>query len=211
MKKAGCICILFLFLFANIQCSSGPKTIGPPYSGALVDQYSSAPNRLLVIETKVGTMKIQLFDKIAPNHIAQIMKLAQDGKYDSLTFHRVKEGFIQGGDPYSKGDDQSVVGSGGMGSLLKAEFSDIPFQRGVCGMALGSNENSASSQFFICAENQHGFTHRYTVWGQVVDGYATLDSIASFANNKKYHHASDGSVNPWRDAMMTKVFIQEQQ
>jgi peptidyl-prolyl cis-trans isomerase B (cyclophilin B) len=155
-------------------------------------------------------MKIQLFDKVAPHHVAQIVKLVQDGKYDGTTFHRVKSGsLIQGGDPNSKDDDLSNDGLGGMGDLLKAEFSDVTFMRGVCGMALGSDINSASSQFFICVKDHSDWDRNYTVWGQLVDGYATLDSIASLGSIGKYPKSSDGSVNPGKDAVMMKLSIEE--
>ncbi|MDP4219622.1 MAG: peptidylprolyl isomerase [Bacteroidota bacterium] len=211
MKKIFSRGCLFLLLLANVHCASGPKTMGAPYAGAVLDKYCSDPHRLLVIDTKQGTMKIQLFDKVAPHHVAQIMKLVQDGKYDGTTFHRVKAGsLIQGGDPNSKDDDLSNDGLGGMGDRLNAEFNDGEFFRGVCGMALGSDVNSASSQFFICVKDHSDWDHHYTVWGQVIEGYATLDSIASLAATGKYPKASDGSVNPGKDAVMTKLYIEEQ-
>ena len=211
MKKIFLLGCLAIFLFANLNCSGGTKTSTAPYSGAVVDRYSSNPNRFLVIETRQGTMKIQLFDKVAPNHVAQITRLASEGKYDGTTFHRVMVGsLIQGGDPNSKDDDESNDGIGGMGGQLNAEFSEVSFMRGVCGMALGSNVNSASSQFFICVKDHANWDHHYSVWGQLVDGYATLDSIASLGNGGKYPRSSDGSANPGKDAVMTKVFIEEQ-
>jgi peptidyl-prolyl cis-trans isomerase B (cyclophilin B) len=203
----GCIISLLL---TSLNCAAGSKTASAPYTGAVLDKYCSDPNRFLVIETKQGTMKIQLFDKIAPHHVAQIVKLCQDGKYDGTTFHRVKTGsLIQGGDPNSKDDDLSNDGVGGMGDQLTAEFNNAGFMRGVCGMALGSNINSASSQFFICVKDHSDWDHHYTVWGQLVEGYATLDSIASLGSAGKYSKSSDGSANPGKDAVMTKLFIEE--
>src|SRR5438105_4144416 len=106
----------------------------PPYTGAELDKYCSNPKKLLVIKMKTqGTMKIQLFDKVAPGHVAQITKLAQEGKYNGCTFHRIIRGFmIQGGDPNSKDDNLANDGSGGMGEKLKAEFSSIPHVKGIC-------------------------------------------------------------------------------
>jgi cyclophilin family peptidyl-prolyl cis-trans isomerase len=211
MKRIFYLGCLALFLLTNLNCAGGSKTINAPYTGAILDKYCSDPNRFLVIETKQGKLKIQLFDKVAPHHIAQIIKLAQDGKYNGTTFHRVKAGsLIQGGDPNSKDDDLSNDGVGGMGEQLKAEFNDVSFMRGVCGMALGSDVNSASSQFFICVKDHSDWNHRYTAWGQVVDGYATLDSIASLALVGKYTKTSDGSVNPGKDAIILKMYIEDQ-
>ena len=211
MRKISSVGLLLLLLGVNLNCSSGSKSLTAPYSGAVLDKYCSNPNRFLVIETKQGTMKIQLFDKIASHHVAQITTLAHDGKYDGTTFHRVKAGsLIQGGDPNSKDDDLSNDGVGGMGDQLKAEFSEISFMRGVCGMAIGSNINSASSQFFICAKDHSDWDHHYTAWGQIVEGYPTLDSIVSLASTGKYTKSSDGSVNPGKDAVIIKVYTEEQ-
>ncbi len=210
MKKTLYLAYLGLLLFANLNCGSGSKTITAPYTGAVLDKYCSYPNRLLVIETKQGTMKIQLFDKVASRSIGQLLMLAQSRQYDGTTFHRVKDGsLIQGGDPNSKDEDLSNDGVGGMGGPLKAEFNDVSFMRGVCGMAIGSDINSASSQFFICVTDHSDWDHHYTAWGQVVEGYATLDSIASLAHGGKYSKTSDGSVNPGKDAVMTKVYMEE--
>src|SRR2546423_8961495 len=103
------IIILSLLLITTVSMSQAkvtPVTDKPPYSGPALDKYCSNPKRLLVIETKQGVMKIQLFDKVAPNHVAQITKLAKAGMYDGTTFHRCISGFmIQGGDPNSKDDN----------------------------------------------------------------------------------------------------------
>lgn len=210
MKKIFYLgCFAFL-LFVNLNCAGSSKTVSAPYSGAVLDKYCSNPNRFLVIETRQGKMKIQLFDKVALHHVAQITKLAQQGKYDGTTFHRVKAGsLIQGGDPNSKDDDLSNDGVGGMGDQLNAEFNEVDFMRGICGMAIGNNINSASSQFFICVKDHSDWDHHYTAWGQLVDGYTTLDSIVSLASGGKYSKTSDGSVNPGKDAIMTKLFIEE--
>ncbi|MEP7234183.1 MAG: peptidylprolyl isomerase [Ignavibacteriota bacterium] len=173
---------LAIFTFFSATISSQPLvtkvTDGAPYTGAELEKYCSNPKRLLVIETKQGTMKIQLFDKVAPNHVAQITKLAADGKYDGTTFHRCIKGFmIQGGDPNSKDDDLSNDGTGGSGQPLKAEFSAIHHARGVCSMARTNDPNSATSQFFICDANAGSLDNQYTVWGQLVSGYDVLDKI----------------------------------
>jgi len=210
MNRLIYLCALAAFAFVNIHCSGSGKTTVVPYTGAKLDQFTSNPGRFLVIETKQGTMKIQLFDKIAPHHIAQILKLAEARQYDGTTFHRVKAGsLIQGGDPNSKDDDLSNDGIGGMGEKLHAEFNGAGFERGICGMALGSDINSASSQFFICVKDHSDWNHHYTAWGQIVEGYATLDSIASLGESKKYTRSSDGSVNPGKDALITKVYVEE--
>ena len=175
---------------------------GPPYTGEALEKYCSNPKKLLVIETTQGTMKIQLFDKVAPNHVAQITQFAQDGQYTGCTFHRTIKGFmIQGGDPNSKDADLSNDGTGGMGSPLNAEFNNIPHVRGICSMARTNDPNSATSQFFICDATASSLDHKYTVWGQVIEGYDVIDKIEDLP-----HLSGD---NPGKASQMTKVYIEE--
>ncbi|MEL6947721.1 MAG: peptidylprolyl isomerase, partial [Pseudomonadota bacterium] len=104
----------------------------------------SAASNTLVLRLKSGDVKIRLRPDLAPAHVERVTKLANEGFYDGLKFHRVIEGFMaQTGDP--KGD-----GTGGS-SLpdLRAEFNNAPFVRGVLGMARSMSPNSANSQFFI--------------------------------------------------------------
>ncbi len=97
----------------------------------------------LYIDLKDGRVVIEMRPDLAPNHVAQIKKLAREGKYDGVVFHRVIEGFMaQTGDP-------TGTGSGGMGEMLKSEFSKEPHVRGSVSMARTSDPNSARSQFFI--------------------------------------------------------------
>ena len=97
----------------------------------------------LYIDLKDGRVVIEMRPDLAPKHVAQIKKLAREGKYDGVVFHRVIEGFMaQTGDP-------TGTGSGGMGETLKAEFSKEPHVRGSVSMARTSDPNSARSQFFI--------------------------------------------------------------
>jgi peptidylprolyl isomerase len=100
-----------------------------------------------------GTVIIDLFEEVAPQHVARITTLAQEGAYDDVVFHRVIEGFMaQTGDvEYGRmGQDMRYAGRGGSQYPdLPAEFSEITFDRGVIGMARAQNPNSANSQFFI--------------------------------------------------------------
>ncbi|MBS1904140.1 MAG: peptidylprolyl isomerase [Bacteroidetes bacterium] len=209
---------LALFVFAvlslvSVSCSAQLKKVedNPPYSGPTLDKYCSNPKRLLVFETVLGTMKIQLFDKVAPNHVAQITKLAKDHMYDGTYFHRIIPGFmIQGGDPNTKDADPSNDGMGGMGDRLKAEFNEVKHLRGVCSMARTQDPNSATSQFFVCNATASMLDHQYTVWGQLVQGYDVLDKITALHDSGKYQqNPADGSVNPGKDALITKAWVQE--
>lgn len=200
---------LFLIVLSLLAFSVRAQNTAP-YTGADLAKYCSNPNKLLVIETPQGTMKIQLFDKLAPHHVAQITKLAKEGKYDGCTFHRVLRGFmIQGGDPNTKDNDLSNDGSGGMGDRLQSEFSDVTHKRGVMSMARTNDPNSATSQFFMCHGNATMLDHQYTVWGQVVSGYDVLDKIVDLDKSSKYPKSGEGSINPGKDAEMKKVYIEE--
>ncbi len=129
-----------------------------------------------------GVIEIDLFEDVAPGHVAQIAALAEDGFYDGVVFHRVIDGFMaQTGDgQFGKleGGNMGRAGTGGSDLPdLKAEFSDLSFDRGVVGMARASDPNSANSQFFIMFAPAPHLNGAYTVVGQVTSGLDVLDSI----------------------------------
>ena len=128
-----------------------------------------------------GTIVIDLFEETAPLHVAQISALAQAGNYDGVVFHRVIDGFMaQTGDVENgvMGMDLSRAGTGGSEFVdIPAEFSDLPFERGVIGMARAQNPNSANSQFFIMFEPGYFLNGQYTVVGAVTEGMDIVDAI----------------------------------
>ncbi|MEM6389514.1 MAG: peptidylprolyl isomerase, partial [Pseudomonadota bacterium] len=103
-----------------------------------------------------GTIVIDLLEDVAPGHVDRMTALAAEGAYDDVVFHRVIDGFMaQTGDVEFGlfGMDMRYAGRGGSeGPDLSAEFSDIPFERGVVGMARAQDPDSANSQFFIMFE-----------------------------------------------------------
>ena len=128
-----------------------------------------------------GVITVDLLEDVAPNHVAHIAALAADGIYDNVVFHRVIDGFMaQTGDvQYGKaGADTSRAGMGGSDKPdLKAEFSEVPYDRGIVGMARSSNPDSANSQFFIMFAPGHFLNGKYTVVGKVTDGMDVVDAI----------------------------------
>lgn len=135
-------------------------------------QVNTNPAEKLVMETSKGKVVIALRPDLAPNHVAQIKKLASEGFYDGIIFHRVIAGFMaQTGDPTGTGTGGSKLPD------LKAEFTDTPYVRGTVGMARSSSPNSANSQFFITFGNAGFLNGQYTVFGQVVDGMDVIDAI----------------------------------
>jgi peptidylprolyl isomerase len=128
-----------------------------------------------------GTIVIDLFEDTAPLHVAQITAIAEAGSYDGVVFHRVIDGFMaQTGDVENgvMGMDLSRAGTGGSEFAdIPAEFSDLPFERGVVGMARAQNPNSANSQFFIMFEPGYFLNGQYTVVGEVTEGMELVDQI----------------------------------
>ena len=125
----------------------------------------------LILTLDTGDVTIETYPDKAPEHVARIKELADEGFYDGIPLHRVIDGFMaQMGCP--RGD-----GTGGSKKPnLKAEFNDVSHQRGVCSMARASNPNSANSQFFICFDDASFLDGQYTVWGKVVDGMEHVDA-----------------------------------
>lgn len=123
------------------------------------------------ITTPKGDLVFTFYSDDAPQHCAAFIKLAEAGFYDGTTFHRVEPGFvIQGGDPEGNG-------TGGPGYNLKAEFNDRPHVRGTVAMARASSPDSAGSQFYVCLDDARFLDKQYTVFGQLTDGFETLDAI----------------------------------
>jgi peptidylprolyl isomerase len=127
----------------------------------------------IVIDTTKGRVVIKLRPDLAPQHAARIKLLARDGYYNNVPFHRVIEGFMA-----QTGDGTKFNGTGGSKyPNLPAEFSNVPFKRGIVGMARTSDPNSANSQFFIMFADGSSLNGKYTVVGEVVSGMDVVDTI----------------------------------
>lgn len=128
-----------------------------------------------------GTVTIDLLEDVAPRHVAQITAIAAAGGYDNVVFHRVIDGFMaQTGDVENgkMGQDLRRAGTGGSDLPdLPAEFSDVPFEKGVVGMARAQSPDSANSQFFIMFDAAPFLDGQYTVVGRVTDGQDVVDAI----------------------------------
>ena len=142
----------------------------------------SDPANRLALDTTKGQVVIQLRPDLAPKSVERLKRLAKEGFYDGVPFHRVIAGFMaQTGDP-------TGTGAGGSGQNLKAEFSSEPHVRGTVSMARAQDPDSADSQFFICFADATFLDGQYTVWGKVVEGMEFVDQIA------KGDEASNGIV-----------------
>src|ERR1043165_6877150 len=131
------------------------------------------PQNTLVLDTTQGRIVIKLRTDIAPNHAQRLKQLAREHFYDNVPFHRVIDGFMA-----QTGDGQNFNGTGGSKHPnLKAEFSKVPFKRGIVGMARTSDPNSANSQFFIMFADGSSLNGKYTVIGEVVAGMDVVDKL----------------------------------
>ena len=118
------------------------------------------------MDLPTGMVLIECYPQVAPNHVAQIIRIADEGAYDNIPFHRVIEGFMaQGG------------ATGKVYPGLNAEFNPVPHLEGVCSMARTPDPNSASDQFFICFNPCQFLDGQYTVWGKVIYGMEHVHSI----------------------------------
>ena len=133
------------------------------------------------VTTSKGDLVVRFSSEHAPGHVRNFAKLAQDGFYDGLAFHRIIKNFmIQGGCPNTREGAKGTPGTGGPGHTIDAEFSDLEHCRGVLSMARSGDPNSAGSQFFIVhAEHSKSLDGSYTVFGRVVEGLDVLDAIAN--------------------------------
>ena len=124
------------------------------------------------IKTNHGDIEVELFDDDAPKTVQNFTKLAQDGFYDGVVFHRVISGFMaQTGDPTGTGSGGSDLPD------LKSEFSNEKHKRGTVSAARTSDPHSANSQFFVCFGDAPYLDRQYSVWGEVVEGMEHVDAI----------------------------------
>ena len=203
-KWSPVVAIAIALLSAACSSKQEPAPSQPPTSQTPSSQ-PAGDNKIAVIETSAGTIKIELLANEAPKTAENFKELAESGRYDGTVFHRIHSGFmIQGGDP--KGD-----GSGGQtatGRPLPNEVNPASplyqggYKRGLVAMAnMGGRPETGSSQFFI----MHGFNAlppQYTIFGRVTEGMDTVDKIATAP--------TDAPVNPEKPrspVKMNKVYI----
>ncbi len=138
----------------------------------------------MILKLKDGDVVIELFKEIAPKHVERFKKLAEEKKYDGVVFHRVIDGFmaqsgdVQYGNSTLDNYNLKLAGTGGSEYPdLKAEFSELPHERGTLSMARSSDPDSANSQFFICFKASPFLDRQYTVFGKVTKGMEYVDLI----------------------------------
>ena len=188
VKRSVMLCgvLLGIGLLAGCGGKADVKPVAP-----LSPPSQSSPKA--IIKTKFGDIHIKLYPDVAPNHVANFIKLAKSGFYDGTIFHRVIPGFmVQGGDPNTKNSlHKDTYGQGGPKDdkgnpiLLKAEFNDTPHKRGIVSMARASEPDTAGSQFFIVVEASHFLDGKYTAFGEVTRGLGVADKIVVLPRNDR--------------------------
>lgn len=130
-----------------------------------------------------GTIKLELYSNIAPQHVARFKELAREGYYNGIAFHRINQSVIQAGNSSTKpGAEPRTDGREGDSGKpnVTAEFSDIPYDTGILGAArLGNDVNSANAQFFIMLKREPAFDNKYTVYGKVIEGINNVRTISA--------------------------------
>ncbi len=151
----------------------------------------------VLLRTSHGPMLLQLWPKVAPNHVRNFLDLVASGFYDGTQFHRVSPAFmIQGGDPNTKSSDSATWGSGRGPRMVKREFNAKPHARGVLSMARGDDPDSASCQFFIITAPSPALDGKYSAFGELVEGLPALDAIAKASGKPNPMNPNDGTVMP---------------
>ena len=156
-----------MFALAAVLLCAAP-VVAAPQLPAGVD-----PQNTILIDTKYGRIVVKLRPDLAPKHVERIKQLAREKYYDNVPFHRVIAGFMA-----QTGDGARGDGTGGSKYPdLPAEFSNVPFKRGIVGMARAQDPNSANSQFFIMYADGAFLNNNYTVIGEVVTGMDVVDKL----------------------------------
>lgn len=139
-----------------------------------------AGEEIAVMQTNHGTITLGFLEDKAPGHVANFKKLANEGFYNGLKFHRVIPGFmIQGGCPNTRDGASGHPGTGGPGYQIKAEFNNTPHDRGILSAARSQHPDSAGSQFFIMVAKSPHLDGQYSAFGYVIEGMDVADKIVA--------------------------------
>lgn len=178
-----CLALALLAASCGGDQKQAEKTFDDEEAGAPVKRgvKPEADAQAAVIETDYGRIVVELYPNLAPQMVERFKTLAGQKFYDGTSIHRIDPelGIIQGGDPNSRDAVPENDGTGGSGlPNVPAEFSDVPYDRGIVGAARAQDVNSANCQFFVTLKRQPAFDNRYTVFGRVIEGLPNADVIA---------------------------------
>ena len=175
MKRILIVLLVFIMAVSLVACSNENKDTSNKQEKQ--EELLSGKHHIVISVSDYGDISVELDADTAPKTVTNFVGLVKDGFYNGLTFHRIISGFmIQGGDPL--GD-----GTGGSDNKIKGEFADngiennLSHKRGAISMARSSNNNSASSQFFIVHKDSTYLDGKYACFGYVTDGMEIVDKI----------------------------------
>lgn len=182
MKKLTGILLAAMMLFGLVACGSENEEPESSSSSGVQEENGetldvSGLHHVEITVQDYGTISVELDADTAPITVANFLKLAEEGFYDGLTFHRIMSGFmIQGGDPQGNGtggSDENITGE----FILNGIENNLSHTRGAISMARAQNYNSASSQFFIVHEDSTFLDGQYACFGYVTEGIEVVDAI----------------------------------
>ena len=192
-----------LALFVSVLMSG----CGEKQPEATAPRAANQPNRNVVIETDLGTIKFELFENEAPRTAENFRLLAERGYYNGLVFHRVANGFmIQGGDPNGDG----TGGQTATGALLPNEINRTSplyqggYRRGLVAMANKGRPETGSSQFFIMHQT-YPLQPNYTIFGRVIEGMDVVDRIATAPTTMSPNGEKSRPITPVKT---NKIYVQ---
>ena len=140
---------------------------------SLLNTHLIAKDNIMILKLKYGEVEIMLYPEKAPNHVERFRKFSDDGRYDNVVFHRVIDGFMAQTGDVKFGNSSSPD----FNLDLKAEFSEVPHERGTLSAARSADPNSANSQFFICFDSAPHLDRQYSAFGKVIKGMEFVDMI----------------------------------
>ena len=207
------IAIIALVVYGVVYTRNAPgKTENAKTTGEKTQMQdfpeTNSNNPVVTLKTTMGDITLELYMDKEPKTAGNFLTLAKQGFYTGTKFHRVIDNFmIQGGDPFSKGDDKSLWGRGGPGYTIDDEFSpELSNIRGTIAMANIGEPNTGGSQFFINQINNTGldfdkppFTSKHPVFGGVLAGMDVVDAIAKTP--------TDDGDRPLTDVIINDVVI----
>lgn len=173
MKRIVSLAIVIAILVLGlVSCGYDPRI---EYQGFTATHYAT------IVVKNYGTIKVELYGHEAPITVENFVKLANEGFYEGMTFHRIIEGFMAQGGGFNQDGTYKPA------SNIKGEFlangvrNTISHKRGVISMARADDYNSASSQFFIMHETNTNLNYLYAAFGCVIDGMDVVDAICEKA------------------------------
>jgi len=204
MRITGLLVLALALFMASAPTSAAAKSKKKKHHAA---KPAAVKHPRIKIETSMGDMTVELWPDKAPKTAANFLKLAKQGFYDGILFHRVERGFvIQGGDPNTKSGDPSTWGTGGPGYSFADEPVQGEYTKGTLCMA-NSGPDTNGSQFFICTADLIGsLPKKYNLFGRVVDGMETVDKI----NNVEVITVAGGMHRPVKPVKIIKMSVIEE-